>query len=254
MLLVRLEDFVKFAEFLFQVAGIDRVEPFEETHHFELHLLHVVHLYEEYVHRADLVVDVVVDSRFVGTDQVEDARIALQVAADLRITRADDPFEVLHARAVVAVAEVEAGDLVVKHHAVVQVQLIRIVADKLFDFGNNLDSVAEESFAEIVVDPVGVEDLQGDHAGVVADVPDLPDLLFESPERGDEPFVAAQQEKAVQQARIAPQVGIVHQLLHVRVFVEQADPPADIFIAQQQVVQNVVVPGIGLVEEKTLGE
>lgn len=81
MLLVRLEDFVKFAEFLFQVAGIDRVEPFEETHHFELHLLHVVHLYEEYVHRADLVVDVVVDSRFVGTDQVEDARIALQVAA-----------------------------------------------------------------------------------------------------------------------------------------------------------------------------
>ena len=78
--------------------------------------------------------------------------------------------------------------------------------------------------------------------------------IFESPERGDEPFVAAQQEKAVQQARIAPQVGIVHQLLHVRVFVEQADPPADIFIAQQQVVQDVVVPGIGLVEEKTLGE
>ena len=80
MVLERFEPFIQLAQLFFQVGGVHRVEPFEEGHDLLLHLVHVVHLDQEQAHRAHLVVQVVVDARFVRGDQVQDAGVALQIA------------------------------------------------------------------------------------------------------------------------------------------------------------------------------
>ena len=102
------------------------------------------------------------------------------------------------------------------------------------------------------VHPVGIENMSRYELGIAVQTADRLVLVLERRQRLDETPVTAHQEKAVEQTRIAPEVGIVHLLLHLGLAVEERDPATDILVARQHIVPDIVIPYLRLIQVEPL--